>query len=95
MVKIESILFYKQKMFVKIPYKELEVGKKYKIVGQCEYTGIYQKPLFSNVKSDYYYGYMMFSPHTDFYELVPQANMERRAVNMILRKLIGDDCFEW
>ena len=25
----------------------------------------------------------------------PQWNMERRAVNNIMRRLIGDDCFEW
>jgi hypothetical protein len=33
-----------------------------------------------------------------FYEFVPQNpqwKMERRAVTMILRRLIGDDCFEW
>ena len=35
-----------------------------------------------------------------FYEFVPQkeriqSDMERRAVNLILRRLIGDDCFEW
>ena len=25
----------------------------------------------------------------------PQWKMERRAVNLIVRRLIGDDCFEW
>jgi len=33
-----------------------------------------------------------------YYEFVsgqPQWNMERRAVNNIMRRLIGDDCFEW
>lgn len=25
----------------------------------------------------------------------PQWQMERRSVNMIVRKLLGDDCFEW
>lgn len=24
-----------------------------------------------------------------------QSDMERRAVNLIVRRLIGDDCFEW
>ena len=33
-----------------------------------------------------------------YYEFIskqPQWNMERRSVNMIIRRLIGDDCFEW
>lgn len=33
-----------------------------------------------------------------YYEFIskqPQWNMERRSVNMIVRKLIGDDHFEW
>jgi len=25
----------------------------------------------------------------------PQWNMERRSLNIILRRLIGDECFEW
>lgn len=33
-----------------------------------------------------------------YYEFIsnqPQWQMERRAVNLIVRRLIGDDCFEW
>ena len=33
-----------------------------------------------------------------YYEFIsnqPQWQMERRAVNLIVRKLIGDDCFTW
>ena len=39
-----------------------------------------------------------FSPFTMFYQFVPQNpqwKMERRAVNLIVRRLIGDDNFEW
>jgi len=41
-----------------------------------------------------------FSPMCAFYEFVPQkkriqSDMERRAVNKILQRLIGDDCFVW
>lgn len=39
-----------------------------------------------------------FSPFTPFQTFVsqnPQWKMERRAVNMIVRRLIGDDNFEW
>jgi len=82
------------------------VGKKYKIVGQCnDYTGIYQSfeegpyfnLLFANVKSHLNHNNVLFSTYKDFYEFVPQAQekMERRSLNMILRRLIGDNCFEW
>jgi len=90
-------------MFVRIPYKKLAVGKKYKIVGECDnYTGIYQgfeqgpyfNLKFSNVKGKR----VLFSTYDNFCEFLsknPQGQMERRAVNLILRRLIGDDCFEW
>lgn len=42
--------------------------------------------------------YIQFSDKTKFYKFVsdkPQEKMERRAVNLIIRKLIGDDHFEW
>ena len=93
-------------MFVKVPYKKLVVGKKYKIGGHYnEYTGIYQSfeqgpyfnLLFSNVKSHLHHGNVLFSTYKDFYEFVPQAQskMERRAVNLIVRRLIGDEHFVW
>ncbi len=93
-------------MFVKVPYTKLVVGKKYKIVGEWNnYTGIYQSfeqgpyfnLLFANVKSRLNHNNVLFSIRKDFYEFVPQAQakMERRSVNMIVRRLIGDDCFEW
>lgn len=39
--------------------------------------------------SSHYYYYYAFVSHQ------PQWNMERRAVNRIVRDLIGDDCFAW
>jgi hypothetical protein len=93
-------------MFVKVPHTKLVVGKKYKIVGACnDYTGIYigfeEGPyfnlLFGDVKSRFNHNNVLFSTYKDFYEFVPQAQakMERRSVNMIVRRLLGDDCFEW
>ena len=38
--------------------------------------------------SHYYHYYAFISDQ-------PQWKMERRAVNLILRRLIGDECFEW
>ena len=42
----------------------------------------------------------LFSSLRDFYKFVSQkpriqSDMERRAVNLIVRRLIGDDCFQW
>lgn len=31
----------------------------------------------------------------EFISEQPQWKMERRAVNMIVRRLLGDECFEW
>lgn len=39
-----------------------------------------------------------FTKYDLYYEFIsefPQWNMERRAVNLIVRRLIGDDCFHW
>ena len=36
-----------------------------------------------------------FSKYYEFVSQQPQWKMERRAVNLIIRELTGDDCFEW
>jgi hypothetical protein len=39
-----------------------------------------------------------FDPSVKVYTFVsqnPQWQMERRSVNLIVRRLLGDDCFEW
>lgn len=93
-------------MFVKVPYTKLVSGKKYKIIGHYEeYTGVYEcfeqgkyfNLKFSNVKGTRPQGNVLFSTYKDFYEFVPHAQMkmERRAVNLILRHILGDDYFVW
>lgn len=70
-------------------------GTKYKIVDDYVRTGIYQKSIFGDcfiVKNDV----KIFYTNPTYYEFVSQksriqSDMERRAV----RRLIGDDCFEW
>ena len=42
----------------------------------------------------------LFSSTSTFYKFVSQkariqSDMERRTVNLIIRRLIGDNCFEW
>ena len=94
-------------MFHLVPYTRLVAGKKYKIKTNCkEFTGICASSavvhnyglLFDKVKVGYDYGTILFSIHHQFYEFVtqnPQAKMERRAVTRIVRRVLGDDCFEW
>ena len=45
-------------------------------------------------------GLRTFTENESYYELIPkkhiiQQRMEQRATNLIIRKLIGDDHFEW
>ncbi len=86
-------------------------NKKYKIISsKTDFIGIYKCANYFE-ENDYYIVYELFecftknnatryihfSPDCAFYEMVPraQAKMERRAVNLIVRRLIGDECFTW
>ena len=98
-------------MFQKIEPDALHYNRKYKIEGTYDYAGIYIgkiwignqdylqfndcRPLYLTTKSTKY-----FLPCRAYYEFVSkkdsiQSDMERRAVCLILRRLIGDDCFKW
>jgi hypothetical protein len=51
-----------------------------------------------NITIDYHFKRTNFNPIQPFYKFVsnhPRWQMERRAVNLFLRRLIGDECFEW
>ena len=89
-------------MFQRVPYTHLIEGKKYKIHGYCgKYAGIYkgryQDPYCNLMFSTRKYDQLLFSSYEVYYEFIPQAQakMERRAVNLIVRRLLGDECFEW
>jgi hypothetical protein len=83
-------------MFVRVEPIDLVAGTKYKI---GEHTGIFK----SIGRRAYYVFYSKranryFASTCDFYKFVsdqPQEKMERRAVSMIVRRLIGDENFEW
>ena len=98
-------------MFQTIKANDLHYKRKYKIVGNHEYSGIYIGKIWrgnqsylqfkdchslpSSTKTTNY-----FLPSRYYYEFVSQkmriqSDMELRAVNLIIRRLIGDDCFEW
>ena len=90
-------------MFFRIEPNHLIKGTKYKIVE--DYGSTY---IATFVKVVYMHGelYLMFSKHRplcvslhcDFYNFVsqkPQEKMERRALNMIVRGILEDECFTW
>jgi hypothetical protein len=93
-------------MFQRIAFDELIPGKKYKI---GMFSGIFIKESWFNMNDLYMeFEYVkigstptwrkFFSPYTIFNQFVsqnPKWKMERRSVNMIVRKLLGDQHFEW
>jgi len=92
-------------MFVRIKAEDMVLGNKYKIDGftgylncRIEWEQLYY--VFENVNLRNYKGQIIYCSPRDytFYQFVsnnPRGQMERRTVNMIVRKLIGDNCFEW
>ena len=76
-------------------FKELTIypGSTYIEFEQCYDLIKDQKRTFQNVFfiHNNYHNYHYFS----FVSRQPQWNMERRSVNMIVRRLIGDEYFEW
>lgn len=98
-------------MFELIHPSRLNENQKYKIVSYRDFIGFYKGrnyfeendyvtvyELFECFTKDNDRRYpQYFSSGCTFYEMVPRAQqqMERRALNKIVRKLIGDDHFEW
>jgi len=91
-------------MFQLVEVSELQVNKKYKIMASYEFRGFYEDRVYLqfgnlyNVTMNEFCGHSYFYTSRQIYTFVsqqPQWNMERRSVNLILRRLIGDDCFEW
>ena len=87
-------------MFVPVYPEEFVVGTKYKF---AEHIGTYVD-IGHNIHNIRHYKFnlqgriRLVSSTLNFYKFVtdnPQGKMERRSVNMIVRSLIGDDCFEW
>jgi hypothetical protein len=92
-------------MFVRIRPEELVIGKKYKI-GTT--TGIYLKSWDAPDGITYYkffdqqtptlQRFRFFTNSTTFQQYVsdnPQGKMEQRSVNILVRQLTGDACFNW
>ena len=88
------------KMFQRIEYDAMVPGQRYKI---GETSGVFIK-ICSRINGVWFLQFRglekkepnkttYLSHHCEFYQFIPQ--METRTVNLIVRKLIGDDNFEW
>jgi len=101
-------------MFEPIEVSKMQHRKKYKIVGQCEYYGMFicihkqefspiQYLTFVNVLNETNHIYApstLFASTSQFYQFVSQkariqSDMEMRAVNLVVRRIVGDDNFKW
>lgn len=92
-------------MFQPIEVSDMYYNRKYKIETEYGvYSGIYKGKIwheqlyleFEIPNCSFKY----FLPTRNFYQFVSQkkriqSDMERRAVNTIMRNLIGDECFTW
>ena len=85
-------------MFVRVELDKLEMNKRYRFeMGNRVLVGYYKGT--GDTVSFVYRGTIYeVLPYRYFYKFVsdnPQWQMERRSVNMIVRQLVGDDCFTW
>jgi hypothetical protein len=97
-------------MFQPVESDNLYYNRKYKIVAGDEYVGVYKGKFWNDelyLEFDQTRNLtgrwsppQYFLPTRTFYQFVSQkariqSDMERRAVNKIVSRLIGDDCFSW
>jgi len=80
-------------MFQLISVDDMVIGKKYKV--DRDLTGIYVKRGYGVCHFDNGEQYLDYRSYYQFVSDNPQWKMERRSVNLFLRKLIGDEYFEW
>ena len=97
-------------MFQSVEVSGLCYNHTYKIVADGEYIGVYKGKIwfpdlyleFDHIRNinGHFDPPQYFLPTRKFYKFVSQkariqSDMERRAVNIIVRRLLGDDCFKW
>ena len=85
-------------MFVKVDLNKLVLDTKYKIeAGNRIWVG-YFKGAGDSVEFVYRGTIYAVLPHRSFYQFIsdnPQWQMEKRSVNLLVRRLTGDPYFEW
>jgi len=97
-------------MFQQVEVSDLYYNRKYKIIAGDEYVGVYKGKFWNDelyLEFDQtrnltgrFSPPQYFLPTRKIYQFVSQkariqSNMERRAVSIIVRNLIGDPCFKW
>jgi hypothetical protein len=97
-------------MFQSVEVSNLCYNCTYKIVADDEYVGVYKGKFwhpdlyleFDHIRniSGHFQPPKYFLPTRKFYKFISQkariqSDMERRAVNLIVRRVLGDDCFQW
>ena len=97
-------------MFQSVEVSDLHYNHTYKIVADSEYVGVYKGKFwcpdlyleFDHIRNitGQFDPPQYFLPTRKFYKFISQKtriqwDMERRAVNLIVRRLLGDDCFQW
>lgn len=85
-------------MFIQIPPDQLVVNVKYKIkLDETEFVGYYKRTtqFLEFIYQEKPFVILLYRPIYRFVSDNPQWKMEQRAVNIILQRLIGDDCFTW
>lgn len=96
--KLNPVYLLLFEMFVKVDTDKLVLNNRYRFeMGNRILIGYY-KGTGDSVSFVYRGTIYEVLPYRSFYKFVsdnPRGQMERRSVNMILRRLIGDECFEW
>ncbi len=98
-------------MFQSVEVSDLCYNHRYKIIAAEEYVGVYKGKYWHNtdlyLEFDHTRNitgnlppYKRYLATRKFYKFVSQklriqSDMERRAVNLIVRNLLGDNCFIW
>jgi hypothetical protein len=98
-------------MFELVKVAELKLNQTYKMVGNGEYKGrlrnlyyYHRDEIYAefdsvfNIRRQTSCPTMYCSPTFVYYRFVsdnPQWQMERRTVNLLVRRLIGDEQFKW
>jgi len=94
----ELVIDTKYKITVCIP-NHIEFDKYSGILKQSRINQLKFEKLYDLIKQEYSTNAILIdNTHRAFYRFVSdnsQWKMERRSVNMIIRRLIGDDNFEW
>ena len=95
-------LIHPDKLVVDTKYMILRGGDYHSGIFKCSFDNFgtigFEFDEVYNIDDNEELGILFLTKYEKYYEFIsnhPQWNMERRSVNMIVRRIIGDDHFEW